>query len=73
MKPIPKKMTCAQAGKLGGQTGGKSTSPAKIKAARENAKKGGRPPKKSTVKGTLRAMKTIVDHFTPPGYTRLPD
>jgi hypothetical protein len=43
MKPTLKEMTCAEAGKLGGHTGGKSTSPAKVEAARKNAKKGGRP------------------------------
>jgi len=33
-------------GRLGGRIGGKSTSPAKRAAARENGKLGGRPPKK---------------------------
>jgi len=50
-------MTCSQAGKLGGQTGGKSTSPAKIEAARINAKKGGRPRKPLA---TLTATETAV-------------
>ncbi len=31
------------AGKLGGQVGGKSRSPAKVETARENGAKGGRP------------------------------
>lgn len=32
-------------GKLGGKIGGKSTSPAKLRACRENGKLGGRPRK----------------------------
>lgn len=32
-------------GKVGGKIGGLSTSPAKVAAARENGKKGGRPKK----------------------------
>lgn len=33
-------------GRLGGEVGGKSRSAKKLKAARANGKKGGRPPKK---------------------------
>jgi hypothetical protein len=35
----------ASEGKVGGKIGGLSTSPAKVAAARENGKKGGRPKK----------------------------
>jgi hypothetical protein len=34
-------------GRRGGRIGGKSTSPAKCRAARANGKLGGRPPKKA--------------------------
>jgi len=42
------KNPAAELGRRGGKKGGRSRSPAKIAAARENGKKGGRPPKKQT-------------------------
>lgn len=38
-----KSISVADAGRLGGLKGGKSTTPAKKKAAKENGKRGGRP------------------------------
>lgn len=47
MPPRKKKNPHAVAlGRLGGQVGGRSRSAAKVKAVRENGKKGGRPPKR---------------------------
>ena len=46
-----------------GKKGGASTSPDKVRTARENAKKGGRPIKQSTIEGAARIVIEHIDHL----------
>jgi hypothetical protein len=49
-KIVPMSATKSQAAAILGRIGGKSTSPEKIRAAKENGKLGGRPPKRKLTK-----------------------
>jgi len=48
LTPAILRAAAAHFGHIGGKIGGKSRSPAKIKASSQNGRLGGRPPKKKT-------------------------
>jgi hypothetical protein len=56
MPPSPKNRAAAALGKKGGKIGGLSKSAAKILAAQNNGKKGGRPTKNEPIKRAEKAM-----------------